>query len=379
MFSNAYKPVISGVVRSIMLYKNGLQQAGHFVGLFAPDGRNYEDDEPFIFRYPAFPLPMSMDYSFPLVVAPHITWLMSAIRPEIIHAHHPVILGSEAMNFSRTLGVPLVFTFHTMYHEYTHYFGFEASFFKQLTRRFVGEFASKADRIIAPSVQVRDILPSYNIDRPIDILPTPIDLSFFPARTRPPFADEKRIQLVYVGRVAKEKNIDFLLRSYARAASQEPRLHLRIVGDGPELDKLEAYADKLGLAGRVQFAGAVPYERVPRELLRADCFVFASTTETQGLVVLEAMAAGLPLVLIESPALLEVARPDQDCLVASEDEQTFAQAILALAADHERARALGRSGRAEAEKYNVPVMTQRLLDIYQGTIEAYRKGQRYEG
>ena len=371
MFSNAYKPIISGVVRSISLFRKGLEDAGHFVALFAPEGRGYEDDEPFIFRYPA--LPLRMDYSFPVVVAPQITWLMPRLKLQVLHSHHPFILGKEAVNFSQALGIPLVFTFHTLYHEYTHYVGFETDIAKRLTKRLVGDYANQAHRIIAPSARVLDLLPEYRIERPVDILPTPVDLSAFPPRRRPPLSNEKRKELVYVGRVAKEKNLAFLLRAFARVAKEDDALYLKLVGGGPELDSLRKYAEELGLAARVTFLGAVPFEQVPQELLSADIFVFASTTETQGLVVLEAMAAGLPLVLVNSVALLESARPGVDCLVSEVDEEAFAANILTLVRNPARARAMGRAARANAERFSVPVLTQRLLDIYQETIEDYHR------
>jgi len=374
MFSNAYRPVISGVVRSINLFKQGLEASGHFVAVFAPDTRNYEDHEPFIFRYSALPLPSGMDYTFPVVVAPQIDWLVPRLKLDVVHAHHPFIVGREALSFSRSLRVPLVFTFHTMYHEYTHYIGFETSIVKQIVRRVVGDYARKADRIIAPSTQVRDmVLPEYNIDLPVDVLPTPVDMSLYPERLAPPLSNPDEITLIYIGRVAKEKNLDFLLRAFERTHQEDPRIRLRIVGGGPEFDKITATIRRMNLSHCVEFTGVVPFEKTAAELLKADMFVFASTTETQGLVVLEAMAAGLPLVLVHSQALLDCARPGLDCLTVAEDETEFAQAILSLVRDPARAQAMGVSARGNARNYSVPVLTERLLDIYQDTIAAYAR------
>jgi glycosyltransferase involved in cell wall biosynthesis len=373
MFSNSYKPIISGVVRSIDLYRQGLTNAGNFVALFTSDTKDYEDAEPFIFRYPSIFLPKTMDWTLPVVVAPHITWMIPRLKLDILHAHHPFVVGSEALNISRGEGIPLVFTFHTLYHEYTHYFGLDADFVKQLVRRYVRDYVKGVDCIIAPSTYILDLLPSYQIDRPVEILPTPVDLSLFPAREQLPFSDPDRIQLLYVGRVGKEKNLDFLLRAFARAAKQDPRLHLRIVGDGPELKKLHTYAGKLQVATHVDFAGAVPFEQVAVEMSRADLFVFTSTTETQGLVLLEAMAASLPQVVVNSPALHDFVRPGIDALSTAVNEVAFADAILALARDPARARSMGLAARQNAEQYSVPALTNRLLDIYQNTIDDYHR------
>ncbi len=372
MFANSYLPVVNGVVRSIMLYRQGLLNDCHFVGVFAPDARDYEDEQPFIFRYPAIPLPTQLKLSFPVVAAPHITWMLPRLKLDIIHAHHPVIVGAEAARFSEELDIPLVFTFHTMYHEYTHYFlGMDNELVKQIVRKAVRDFANRADHIIAPSPAVVDLMPSYGIQKPVDILPTPVDIDKFKPRPKPLLSDPNRIRLIYVGRVAKEKNLDFLLRTFAMAAAKDDRLELLLVGGGPSLEDLKKLAKKLEIDNKVSFTGMVPFERVVDELSLADLFIFSSTSETQGLVVLEAMAAGLPLVMVESRALLYFVNPGEDCVVTSEKEEDMAAAILSLVNDPERLRAMGRAARKNAEKYSIPTLTSRLLDIYQAAADAH--------
>jgi len=372
MFANAYLPVVNGVVRSIMLYQRGLMDDCHFVGIFAPDARDFEDDEPFIFRYPAIPLPSQYQFAFPVVAAPHITWMVPRLKLDIIHAHHPVIVGVEAARFSEELDIPLVFTFHTMYHEYTHYFlGMDNELVKQIVRKAVRDFANRADHIIAPSPAVADLMPSYGIQKPVDILPTPVDLEQFKPRGRPPLSDPDNIRLIYVGRIAKEKNLDFLLRVFARAAAQDERLSLMLVGGGPMLAVLKKQAQRLNIAHKVTFTGMVPFERVVDELSMADLFIFTSTSETQGLVVLEAMAAGLPPVLVESRALRYFVNPGVDCVMTPEDEEVMAAAILDLINDPGRVRAMGQAARQNAEKYSIPVLTSQLLDIYQRARDAH--------
>ncbi len=372
MFANTYLPVVNGVVRSIMLYRQGLLNDCHFVGVFAPDARDYEDEQPFIFRYPAIPLPSQMKLSFPVVAAPHITWMMPRLKLDVIHAHHPVIVGAEAARFSEELDVPMVFTFHTMYHEYTHYFlGMDNELVKQIVRRSVRDFANRADHIIAPSPAVVNLMPSYGIQKPVDILPTPVDIDKFKPRPKPLLDNPDRIRLIYVGRVAKEKNLDFLLRVFAQAAAKDERLEMLLVGGGPTLDDLRKLAKRLEIDHKVTFTGMVPFEQVVDELSLADLFIFSSTSETQGLVVLEAMAAGLPVVMVESEALLYFVNPGQDCIVAPEKENDMAAAILSLIKDPDRLRAMGKAARANAEKYSIPALTTRLLDVYQAAADAH--------
>lgn len=372
MFANTYLPVVNGVVRSIMLYRQGLLNDCHFVGVFAPDARDYEDEQPFIFRYPAIPLPSQMKLSFPVVAAPHITWMMPRLKLDVVHAHHPVIVGAEAARFSEELDIPMVFTFHTMYHEYTHYFlGMDNELIKQIVRRSVRDFANRADHIIAPSPAVVNLMPSYGIQKPVDILPTPVDIDKFKPRSRPLLDNPNRIRLIYVGRVAKEKNLDFLLRVFAQVAAKDERLEMLLVGGGPSLDDLRKLAKELEIDHKVTFTDMVPFERVVDELSLADLFIFSSTSETQGLVVLEAMAAGLPLVMVESEALLYFVNPGQDCIVVPEKEDDMAAAILSLINDPDRLRAMGKAARVNAEKYSIPTLTSRLLDVYQTAANAH--------
>jgi glycosyltransferase involved in cell wall biosynthesis len=372
MFANSYLPVVNGVVRSIMLYRQGLMNDCHFVGVFAPDARDYEDEQPFIFRYPAIPLPTQLKLSFPVVAAPHITWMVPRLKLDVVHAHHPVIVGAEAARFSEELDIPLVFTFHTMYHEYTHYFlGMDNELVKQIVRKSVRDFANRADHIIAPSPAVVDLMPSYGIQKPVDILPTPVDLEKFKPREHPLLSNPERVRLIYVGRMAKEKNLDFLLRVFARTAARDARLELLLVGGGPSLEDLKKLAKKLKIEHRVSFTGMVPFERVVDELSMADLFIFSSTSETQGLVVLEAMAAGLPLVMVESKALLYFIHPDKDCVVVPEVESEMATAILTLINDPDRLRAMGDAARKNAEQYSIPALTSRLLDVYQAAADAH--------
>ena len=372
MFANSYLPVINGVVRSMMLYRQGLMNDCHFVGIFAPDAKDYEDDQPFVFRYPAIPLPTKLRYSFPVVAAPHITWLLPRLKLDVVHAHHPIIVGAEAARFSEELDIPLVFTFHTMYHEYTHYFlGMDNELVKQIVRKSVRDFANRADHIIAPSPAVVDLLPDYGINKPVEILPTPVDIDQFKPRPKPLLDNPDRIRLIYVGRVAKEKNLDFLLQVFARVAAQDERLEMLLVGGGPSLDDLKKLARHLGIENKITFTDMVPFERVVDELSMADLFIFSSTSETQGLVVLEAMAAGLPLVMVESKALLYFVNPGQDCVVVPEKEEEMAAAILSLINDPDRLRAMGKAARSNAEKYSVPALTSRLLDVYQAAADIH--------
>lgn len=372
MFANTYVPIVNGVVRSIMLYRKGLMEQCHFVGVFAPDERDYEDEEAFIFRYPSIPLPTQFKFSFPVVAAPYITWMMPRLKLDIIHAHHPVIVGVEAARFSEELNIPLVFTFHTMYHEYTHYFlGMDNELVKQIVRRVVRDYANRTDHIIAPSPAVVDLLPSYGINKPVDILPTPVDLDQFLPRNHTLSENPKRFELIYVGRMAKEKNLGFLLRAFARAAAKDKRLKLKMVGDGPQMVELKLLAKQLSIHHRITFTGIIPFEHVVDALSHADIFIFSSTSETQGLVILEAMAASLPLVMVTSKALLYFVNPGEDSIVVSEDEEEMAAAILSLIQNPGRLRDMGRAARKNAEKYSIPAMTSRLMDVYQTAIDAH--------
>jgi len=375
IFTNSYKPTTSGVVRSVNVFRQGLIEAGHSVYIITPMREDYEDEEHHIFRFPALELPDRLDLSLVIPLKTPMSPTIRGIKPDLIHSQHPFVMGGLASAFARDLKLPLVFTFHTRYDEYVQrYVPIAPRLAGWMAEEIVGRYMEKCTSIIAPTPSIRDLIwRDYGSSVPVTVVPTPVDLSAYhdlePGRVRATLHLKDAEVLLYVGRLVGEKNLDFLLRAFARIAPQRPQARLLMVGDGTHKRSLEQMAHKLDLGSRVVFTGFIPLAEVPHYAAAADLFVFSSTTDTQGLVLIEAMAAGTPVVAVEAPGPADVLADGGGMLVPLQEE-TFAEAVLELLTDDSRRRALGEEATRVAQGYSIPGATQRLLEVYEAAVTA---------
>jgi glycosyltransferase involved in cell wall biosynthesis len=280
-----------------------------------------------------------------------------------------------ASAFARDLELPLVFTFHTRYNEYAQqYVPLAPKLAGMLTVEVVGRYLKKCTSVVAPTLSVRDLIwREYGSSVPVTVVPTPVDLSVYhdldPRRIRAALKLEDSQVLLYVGRLVGEKNLDFLLRAFARIAPQRPQVRLLMVGEGTHRRELQYMAQKLDLGERVLFPGSIPHSEVPHYAAAADLFVFPSLTDTQGLVLVEAMAAGTPAVAVEAPGSIDVLAEGGGVLVPPREEP-FAEAMLELLIDRSRRQAMGEQAVRVAQHYSIPVITERLLEVYEAAITA---------
>jgi glycosyltransferase involved in cell wall biosynthesis len=374
-FTNAYKPTISGVVTSISLFRQGLLDAGHGVNIVAPQQGDYQDEEPYVFRLPAIDLPGEIDLSLAMPLKALIETALRGIKPSLIHSQHPILMGDLAAAFARELEIPLVFTFHTRYDEYAQqYIPIAPELAGTVMEQIVARYLEKCAHIIAPTASIRDfILREYDPSAPVTVVPTPVKLSAYdgldPGRIQADLGLQSAEVLLYVGRLAGEKGLDFLLRVFARVVAERPDARLLLVGEGPGEGDLREMAEELGVGDRVVFCGAVPHSQVPHYAAAADLFVFSSVTETQGLVLIEAMAAGTPVVAVEAPGAIDILDEGGGLLV-SPREDVFAEAVIDLLDDRQRLEALGRQAVRIVRRYTVPAATERLLAVYETAVAA---------
>jgi glycosyltransferase involved in cell wall biosynthesis len=375
VFSNAYKPTISGVVTSIALFRQGLIEAGHEVHIFAPVHEDFDDEEPYVFRLPALDLPGELDLSLALPLKAPIAVTVRGIKPTLIHSQHPILIGDLAAAFARDLDLPLVFTFHTRYDEYAQeYVPVAPELASIVMKGIINRYLEQCTHIVAPTSSIRQfILREYAPDAPVSVVPTPVDLRAYNDldrhRVRSALGLEEAELLLYVGRLAGEKALDFLLCVFARVVAERPQVRLLLVGKGPEEDDLRETVRELDLGERVVFAGAVPHDDVPHYAAAADLFVFSSVTETQGLVLIEAMAAGTPVIAVKAPGSVDVLEEGGGLLVPIQ-EDAFANAVLELLADEPRRRAMGEKAARVVQRYTVSAVTERLLAVYEAAVAA---------
>jgi 1,2-diacylglycerol 3-alpha-glucosyltransferase len=335
-FSNTYRPVISGVVRSVSSFRSALTELGHNVFVFAQHSNDYEDEEPFIFRYPAINLPLGGDAPAAIPISPCIDQLIPALKLDLIHSHHPILVGQVAANKAAELNLPLVFTFHSQYSIYTQYFPISQEtvqdFLKDTIENYVRDYVKKCQHIVVPSGSMREILAEkYGVEDRVSVIPTGLDLKPYRKAdgemVRHRRGWENDIVLISAGRLAPEKNWEMLIKAVGRVLPRHPKLRLVLIGDGPEREALGKLAKSLEIANRVEFTGKIPFEEIPNYLKAADFFGFASTTETQGLVTMEAMACGLPVVAVDATGTCDVVTHEVEGLLTKNDVEDLAEAI----------------------------------------------------
>ena len=376
IFSNAYLPSISGVVNSITLFRKGLIAAGHEVHVFAPEYEEYEDEEPYIFRFPAIHLSGQLDISIIVPIKNLLEPAVRGVKPALIHSQHPIWMGDLAVSLARALNIPLVFTFHTQYEKYVQqYTPIAPKLAGLITDEVIKRYLRNCEHVVVPTESIREMLAKdYDIERGVSIVPTPVDLVKFqdiqPENVRAKFGLDGKEVLLFVGRLAREKGLDMLLQAFTLIQELRPGVRLLLLGRGPYEGALKAKLAKLGLKDLVIFAGAVPHEEVPGYYAAADLFVFPSTTETQGLVIIEAMAAGLPVVAVRAPGSVDILTEGGGVLTENKPE-LFAREVVDILAVSERQKELSDEARRAVQRYSISDATARMLNAYETTLESW--------
>lgn len=381
MLADAYKPYVSGVTNVIDLSKRYLEENGHEVFVFTFGDEDYQDDEPNIIRSPGLPL---VDTGFYINVRYSLKARNLLRTMDLVHVHHPFISGRLALWYCKPRGIPIVFTNHTRYDLYAQaYFrvlpdGIGETFVKA----FFPGFCDSVDMVIAPSQGLKDVLQRVGVKANIDVVPNGVDISPFRGaitpidRTELGFGPEDVI-LIYVGRLGPEKNLPFLLRAFNGAAQAYENICLLAVGDGPERENLEDRVRHMPIADRVHFTGMVDYQKIPSYLAAADVFVTASVTEVHPLSVIEAMAAGLPVLGIESPGVADTVNDGVDgFIVPEEDLAAFTAKMIRLATETDLRKQMSVRARQTSELYDYHRTTQLMLELYKHVIQHTDKRRR---
>jgi len=378
-FTNTYKPNINGVVRSVSTFRDALMRMGHQVFVFAQETRGYEDSEPFIFRYPGIEVPR-YDYSFTLPVSPFIDWVLPTLKPDIIHSNHPVLLGQVAAEKAEKHNIPLVFTFHTRFTQYSYILPFSQVFVQGMMVDLLARYMERCQHIITPSDNIRQMLANFGgVYERVTTIPTGINLAPYQdadgTLIRRKYGLELKRVLVTNGRLSMEKNWKTLLAAAAVVFSKHDDVRLLMIGDGPLRHELEDYMQELGIRERVIITGLVPFDEIPAHLKAGDVYCFASVSETQGLVTMEAMAAGLPVVAVRATGSRDVVEEGVQGLLTQNDSNALARAILHLL-DDSTLRARLRSAAAEkAHSFDSRIQAEKMLAVYDLAIEDRRLGR----
>lgn len=371
LFTNNYLPFCGGVTTSVETLRRGLEAAGHEAWVFAPRFAGADGEPSRVVRYPSIPAATYPDFALAVPFSRSIAARVRALAFDVFHAHHPFLLGPAARRLARRHRRPLVFTYHTRYDRYAHYVPVQRALVEAAAVRLSTRFAARAHAVIAPSAVIRDELDARGVPAPIAVVPTGVDLERF----RPGDALEARrglgldprdVILLYVGRLDREKSVDTVLAAFERIAGSVPRARLVLVGRGTLAEGLRRQAATLPVAARVTFAGVRPHDALPPWYRAADLFLFASETETQGLVLAEAAACGLPAVAVSAPGCNEVVHDGDTGVLTKSDASALAEAAIGVLFDEERRRAMGERARQVAEReFGAGLQIARTLTVYE--------------
>jgi len=332
LFTDMYYPRISGVVTSAQILERQLTNLGHRVYIFTTADPQAPTFESRVYRLPSVPLFFLKDthrmaYFYP----PQLMITVRKLKLDVIHTYTEFSLGFFGKLISKMFGIPMVHTYHTMYEDYVHYIANGKLITRKGAQAYSRVFCNRADIVIAPTEKTTAYLQNIGVKKPVRAIPTGLDFSIFnPARfsarelakTRAELgfkADDKIISVI--GRVAREKSLDVLINMMPKLLTQVPNAKLLIVGDGPVRGELEAQARRLGVSQAVVFAGLKPRVDIPKYYIIGDAFATASTSETQGLTYIEAMAARIPVVIKKDPAFLGLVRHKETGFIFENDDE----------------------------------------------------------
>lgn len=375
VFTDSFRPYSSGVVRSIELFSHEYTKQGHSVYTFCPDyplmDTPEEDD---VFRFVSVPWPTMTDFTLPVPISAYLNQTIKHLSIDIIHVHSPFLLGSLGARAARRHKLPLVFTFHTLYEQYVHYFPFVENTSKQVVQAIARDFSNRCNVVVAPSQLVVDYLRQIGIKTSIVKIPTGIDMDEFKELDRNWLKNSYGVRpeekvLLFVGRLGKEKNVAFLLESFQDVLKIIPDCRLVLAGKGPLEEYLRQLCRQQDIEDKVIFTGELTRQQIVQCYASSDLFVFPSVTDTQGLVIGEAKAAGVPVVGIRAFGPAEMVMHNEDGLLTELSLPAFTEAIIKLLKDEELYARMSKQSLINAPLISSALCAECMLEVYQGLID----------
>lgn len=378
IFTNYFPPSVGGLENAVVSLCNGLKKAGHEVFVFAPRYSASEKDEKNIFRYPSLRFKYggyqyAVTMSFLTDMGPRI----KNLHLDIIHSQQPFLLGDEALKFSKALGMPLVFTYHTKYEDNLHYIPVIS---KLISKNWIInnaiKYINQCDHMIAPSSYIKNFVLNRGAKTPISVIPSGIDIGRFGKddngrkiiRERYGIGSDETA-LVTICRLAEEKNIKFLIRSFSEIHKKRKDLKFMVVGDGPLRKALEKMSKELGLEKNIIFIGWIPGEKIAPYYRAGDIFVYASLTETQGLVAAEAVAAGLPVVVVRASGTEDAIVDGETGFLTENSMDDFSGKVLRLVDDAELRKKMAVRAKISSAKFSEELWIRNIESLYRSLIK----------
>ncbi|HVR34735.1 MAG TPA: glycosyltransferase [Methylomirabilota bacterium] len=387
MMTNTYLPHVGGVARSVQTFAEDYRRLAHKVLVVAPTFPDQPDssaeEEDHVVRIPALQKFNGSDFSVRLPLTSAFSSRLHDFQPDIVHSHHPFLLGDTALRFASNAGAPVVFTHHTLYEQYTHYVPFDSQRLKRFVIELSTHYANLCDAVIAPSRDIARLIKQRGVSVPIEVIPTGIDVTALSNGDRNRFRKTHNIPpkafvIGHVGRLAPEKNLAFLARAVSIFLREHSKARFLIVGDGPVSRGIRSHCRRRGVHEQLILAGRQTGQDLIDAYAAMDAFAFSSFSETQGMVVAEAMAAGLPVIALDASGVREVVRDKQNgfLLNARSTPGDFADALQAVHGSPQLRRRLCESASRTARKFSRERSAGKALKLYKKVIRQDRRDRK---
>ena len=380
MLSECYHPIRNGVVTSLDTFSTSLKSRGHKVTILASNHRDknlYFDDQNMVYRLPALTLPLKTNYPLPIpLIDNKLSNVIFDNDFDLVHSQSIMTMGRLGVRVSKQLKIPLVLTYHTLIEEYHQYFPiFPPKLVVSVARDISYRYCMKANHIIVPGPHVYDKLKKYGITTDMTVIPTGINLREIDAASPEDLAlhgiPKGAKIIVYVGRVAPEKNIFKLFETYNLLAKKMDNVHLLIVGGGPLYDNCVNDRESSPYKDRIHFTNYLPKQQVLKIFKAADIMLFTSNSETQGLVFAESMAANTPIVATDSNAANAIIENGVNGILCDNNEEDLAAKCYELLNNDSLYKTIQENAQKRAKDYDDELMTDRLLEVYEKTLLSY--------
>lgn len=384
IFTDTYTPFINGVTTSVLMLKKSLEKKGHTVYIVTVNDCNLHyktDDNGKVLRIPGVPIGI-YDYRLTGIYPLKAIKTIKKWNLDVIHSQTEFGIGTFARIIAKQLNIPLVHTYHTMYEDYVHYI--TRGYFDRSSKRIVEYLTlfycdKTISELVVPTKKAYELFKDkYKVDRNVYIVPTGIDVEkFYKENNRKLDRDKFResiglkkddFVILFVGRIASEKNILFLLNSMKGLVEENQRIKLLVVGDGPDLDSYKDYCRKNDISNNVILVGKVPWDNIVSYYLIADVFATASHTETQGLTVIEAMAAGLPVLAIKDESFTGTVIDNLNGFIFR-NRKEYKSGVLSLFNDKDLLNRMSKQARNSAEVHSSKYFAEHILDVYRIAIK----------
>ncbi len=377
IFTNNYLPNPYGVSGSVESFRKEFERLGHEVYIFAPRWKGYQDKNPRVFRYPSIDIEIKIKFPLAIPCSLKNRKILENLNLDIIHSQHPNLLGGAAARWARKKNIPLVFTWHTLYDRYAHFVPFVP---RRLAAwwaiRNARNYANRANAVVVPTPSAAEIIRKWGVtNKNIMAIPTGVEEEQFENPDRENIRGKYNIKddeilLFVMTRLTNEKNVEFLVDAALPILKKNNRTKFMICGEGNLKEKLMKKVSQTGLKEKVIFVGIVSDSEKKDYYAAGDIFVYASKSETQGMILTEAMYSGLPIVAVRATGVRDIVEDGQTGFLVSENKEGFAEAVQKLIVDENLRRRFSEEARKVAwKKYTSKICGKKLLDLYRITIK----------